>query len=179
MIMKYIRLVSTLLLLCFLAACHNNPSGPREPVQIHLTQGSATYYGAYYAEDGIDSHVITLDLFTPSLTLDSAIRGTGYNLYIQDLFVGDATTLVEGTYAADSTGATMTYLRGMQYDQSYVGACMHMIADGKTSGVIPLQEGDIQIRLSGDSTYLTFACRGTDGITYKGDYQGILPIHRP
>lgn len=168
----------SLSLVSLLFSC--KPTTPqRQPTSIHLSQGSAIFYGDYYREDGITSNVITLDLFTSSLQLDSVITGSGHNLYIQDLFVGESTTLAEGTYQADSTGQAMTFLRGICYDQSYVGAVMHSITDGKTAGIVPLTEGEMVVSKSGDSTFITFTCKGTDGLTYKGDYRGILSISMP
>ena len=80
------------------SACKRTTPTPRQTYPATYTTAYQQIYGHCY--DSLpDLAVVALDLYTAGLDLDkdSLIRGTGYNLYLSDIFVPDS-LLEEGEY---------------------------------------------------------------------------------
>lgn len=167
-----------LVLLC--AQCN-----PNKPV-IHperantFDKGRAVFYGAYYAQEGIAQNVLSIDLYSENLGLDSAnvMVGTGVNLYLSDVFLAPQDTfLVKGTYACDTTAQPLTFLPGMNYEGHVSGAYLLDVTDGNLEKITLLQEGSFTLTYSRDTTKIAFLFKGVDGKDYAAQFSGLLPLY--
>ncbi|MCM1034408.1 MAG: hypothetical protein NC038_01805 [Paludibacter sp.] len=142
--------------------------------------GSAVFYGAYYEENGILQNVISLDLYTPGVSLDSTghIIGTGVNLYFSDIFIAPQDTLLPaGTYESDTTALPYTYLPGMDFDGNISGAYLLDISDGALSSVEILSNGHYNLQYKGDSLIVDFVLQNENRQSYSAQYRGRLPLY--
>jgi hypothetical protein len=115
------------------------------------------------------------------LELDSAqhIKGTGYNLYLSDIFVPDS-LLATGTYLSDSTGAAFTFLSGRDYDGYPYGTYILKIEEDKITSILLIDSGAITYR--NDSLLFTLYYQNAEGrtVTYQPCYQGeLIPWQKP
>ena len=81
-----------------------------------------------HAYDSVPYPVVALDLYSKGLELDAdhRMRGTGYNLYISDIFVPvsygeDTLRLVAGKYHSERTAQPFTFLPGKSWDGQPTG----------------------------------------------------------
>lgn len=97
-------------------------------------------YGHCY--DSIPYAVVALDLYSEGLSLDQnhRIRGTGYNLYLSDIFVSDS-LLEAGTYYSDTTAVPFTFLPGRDYEGLPHGMYLLNIEEDKIVGIQVLDSG--------------------------------------
>ena len=117
---KYLFIVIALCPFVFQACRNSQPSGYRGmPKEYNLCYEEI--YGRCY--DSIPYAVVALDLYSEGLELDEEhhMRGTGYNLYISDIFVPERTTadslrLAVGEYKSDTTGEPFTFLPGRNWE---------------------------------------------------------------
>ena len=73
--------------------------------------GYAQFYGAYYRDYGNANNVISVSLFSDSLDVDDNgdLKGYGQYLYLEDVFVEPADTLIpDGTYKVSESGSSFT-----------------------------------------------------------------------
>ena len=114
--MRKIIFIFGLVGLLALSACHpSNPSG-RKGLPENYTLAYQEIYGHCY--DSLPNvAVVALDLYSEGLELDKnhRIKGTGYNLYLSDIFVPDS-LLEPGLYRSDTTAAPFTFLPGMNFE---------------------------------------------------------------
>ena len=102
------------------ASCQRNAPYERRSFPQEYTLAYEEIYGHYYDSTAA---VVALDLYSKGLDLDkdSLIRGTGYNLYLSDIFVPDS-LLEEGEYKSlnpDSLNPIpYSFLPGKDYDFS-------------------------------------------------------------
>ena len=145
---------------------------PSKPNMIEFNYAEVTRYGAQYAEQGIESNVYMLDLYTPGLTLnkEGIIEGTGYNLCFSDVFtLSTDTRLLTGVeYTADSTGRADTFLPGQDFDGNINGAYLLEIQDGKVTAITLYDRGAFRICPTGDTTeiHLFYGKMPFNGILY-------------
>lgn len=81
----------------------------------HYTWGYAEYFGKEYADYGINNNVISISLFSDSLSIDStqSLVGVGQYLFLEDVFVRPTDkTLPVGTYTVDTTSLPFTVTPG-------------------------------------------------------------------
>lgn len=85
-----------LLCLCLAFAglsCSHEPAPPHEYEQDpNYTYMGAAYYGQYYLQEGIDSHVFSLTLYSEGMVSpdSTAVSPPGQELYLEDLFIPEA-----------------------------------------------------------------------------------------
>lgn len=139
--------------------------------------------------DSIPYAVVSLDLYSEGLTLDTATRrmqGSGYNLYLSDIFVpGD--TLAPGEYTSfsyreDSEASTpFTFLPGRDFEGTPHGAYLLKIENGKLisyqvfrSGTFVVQDTTNGLR----SLSFTFVYTGAENrtATYECHFQDSLRL---
>lgn len=139
-----------------------------------------------YAYDSIPQAVVALDLYSKGLELDAdhRMRGTGYNLYISDIFVPeshgqDTLRLVPGKYHSERTGLPFTFLPGKDWDGQPTGMYVLYVEDGKLQSIQVLDSGYIVVK---DTTSVmkdlefTLYYKNAYGsrATYKPHFQGVL-----
>lgn len=137
-------------------------------------------YGACY--DSIPYAVVALDLYSEGLSLDTAHRmqGTGYNLYLSDIFVAaDADTLVVGNYQSDNSAKPFTFLPGRDYEGTPHGIYLLYIENGQLQSIQLFESGTLVVR---DTTnglkdlHFTLHYRNANNadVTYDSHFQGHL-----
>lgn len=157
-------------------AC-DNPSKPT-PINIETSfdKGGVTRYGKYYEEEGIKQNVFDLDVYSKNLGLDSVgkMYGTGTNLYISDIFLPEADTiLAEGTYTMDSTGVAFSYLQGIQCEGNVSGA--YLLIMGESGYTVDLiKEGTFVVVQEDDTTQIDFNLIRSSGSKYEATFRGVL-----
>ena len=122
-----------------------------------------------------DVAVVALDLYSDGLELDKdkQIRGTGYNLYLSDIFVPDS-LLESGSYRSDNTGEPFTFLPGRDYEGYPSGMYLLNIEDDKVLYIQLLDSGSFIYR--NDSLLFTLYYRSSYGgrTTYNCSFHGEL-----
>jgi hypothetical protein len=79
------------------------------------TWGYTEYFGKEYADYGIDNNILSVSLFSDSLSIDTtqSLVGTGQYLFLEDVFVRSTDkTLPVGTYTVDTTSLPFTVSPG-------------------------------------------------------------------
>lgn len=137
-------------------------------------------YGHCY--DSVPYSVVALDLYAGDLTLDSTHRmqGTGYNLYLSDIFVAAGSdSLLVGTYRSDTTALPYTFLPGRDYEGTPGGIYLLYVENGKLQS---FQLFDSATFVLSDTTnglkdlQLTLHYRNAynAAVTYETHFQGTL-----
>lgn len=157
-----------------------------QPVKTHVRQTFPASYDLAYQEiyghcyDSIDFPVVALDLYSEGLSLnrDHLIKGSGYNLYLSDIFVPDS-LLAEGEYKSQMTNVKSqitpyTFLPGRDYEGTPHGMYILRIDDNKITSIQVLDSGSFVFR--NDSLLFTLYYRNNYGytVTYTPSFTGIL-----
>lgn len=142
-------------------------------------------YGKAY--DSIPYPVVALDLYSKGLELDAdhRMRGTGYNLYISDIFVPeshgvDTLRLVPGKYHSERTGLPFTFLPGKDWDGQPTGMYVLYVENGKLQSITMLDSGYIVVKDTMSSVVkdleFTLYYKNAYGsrATYRPHFQGAL-----
>ena len=181
--MKHIHYILIFAAGLLVASCGNN--GKPDPVVFSkkLDKGYAVFYGNYYSAEGINRNVLSLDIYSPTITIDSLgrIGGTGTNVYLSDIFIDTADTLMRrGEYKTDTTYLSYTFLAGIEYENHYSGAYLLNIKDNGYD-VTLVKSGTMTLSYSGDSTIIDFSLLldNANRTVYTGQYRGILPYYIP
>ncbi|HCS88253.1 MAG TPA: hypothetical protein DIW30_07660 [Bacteroidales bacterium] len=172
-----IRCVLLLVSLCFMQ-CREPATTTTAQRESHYDKGQVMFYGAYYAEEGVEQNVVALDMYSKGLSLDSAgyMVGTGVNLYISDIFLPKQDTfLVETTYVADTTGNEFTFLPGVNYEGQISGVYVLQVTDGALSSAELFSEGSFKVVSKEDSVFIEFLLQNEAGKKYAADFKGKLP----
>ncbi len=144
-----------------------------------FNSGYSAFYGSYYDYLGIQENVVSMTLFSPNLTVDTAgyYVGTGTNLILSDIFLSPSDTLLpDGRYVASDSAAAFTFLRGQTFDDNPLGAYMLIITETGYS-VEVLTEGSFELQTLGDSVLIDFNFKRTNGKTYAPTFRGVLPMY--
>ena len=176
---SYRLFIAGLLVLC---AC--NPVKTIEQHSLPTEYASAweERYGVCY--DSIPYAVVALDLYTDGLTLDTAARrmnGTGYNLYLSDIFV-PSDTLAPGEYHSLIPNSLIpnpySFLPGKDYEGTPTGMYLLYVENGQLQSIQVLDSGSFVMRdTTNGLTDLRFTLYYTDNgtNTYECHFQGPLP----
>lgn len=170
-----------LIFLLVLVGCRPvNP--PVRPVQraSEYVLGYEESYGRFYG-DSVPYRVFALDLYSEGVSLDSTghIVGTGWNLYLSDIFLSlDSDSLLSGEYHSSSSPEAFTFLPGVFYEDMPHGAYLLQIEDGGIAGISTFSDGVMTITHDGDTTdaSIHFVKQGvtrTDTI-YSAHFRGVL-----
>ncbi len=132
--------------------------------------------------DSIPYHVVALDLYSEGLILDNnhRMKGTGYNLYISDIFLPDGfSRLPAGDFHSDATGSPYSFLPGRDWDGTPTGMYLLYIEEGKLQSIQLLDSGSFIMRDTTNGLIdidFTLYCTGSYGnrVTYKPHFQGEL-----
>ena len=130
-------------------------------------------YGHCY--DSVPYAVVALDLYSEGLELDENhhIKGSGYNLYLSDIFVPDS-LLAEGSYHSDTTALPYTFLPGKSFDGYPHGMYVLNIEEDKVVNIQVSDSGSLVYH--NDSLSFTLYYRNVYGsrATYKCLFHGTL-----
>ncbi len=174
----------TVLTISALAFSSCQPSRPsvRQDFPGSYTLAYQEIYGRCY--DSIDYPVVALDLYSDGVSLDRNhhIKGTGFNLYLSDIFVPDS-LLEEGTYNSLNLKSQIsnlqsplpfTFLPGRDYEGTPHGMYILRIEDNKVASIQVLDSGSFAYR--NDSLLFTLYYRNAYGrwITYTPTFAGTL-----
>lgn len=130
-------------------------------------------YGDYYQSG---HRVYSIDLLSDGLNFDSTgyIVGSGYNLYLSDIFVekNSTTSLPAGTYTMDSTAKDMTFLHGMYFDNNVTGAYLLEIKENQIQRITLFTGGTMTIDYVDGDTLFEFDLYIADSTNYHATYHG-------
>ena len=93
--------------------------------------------------------VFSMDLLCNGLIFDSThhIMGTGYNLYLSDIFLpNDTSRLIDGTYRMDTTAQPFTFLPYMYFEGEITGTYLLDIQNDNISRIIGFTKGEMKIQ---------------------------------
>ena len=175
---KHIFILLCLTSLLCLPGCKRKPYQPIYPFPTEYTSAYQEIHGHCY--DSIPFAVVSLDLYSEGLELDDdhRMKGSGYNLYISDIFVPDS-LLAAGTYCTDTSAQAFTFLPGRNFDGTPFGMYLLRIEEGKLISIQLLDSGrfavrdttnnliDLQFTLYYQNSYNYTA-------TYETHFQGLL-----
>ena len=181
------RMKKVLYLLSIIAFALNSckPFTPavRQEFPVEYDLAYQEIYGHFY--DSVPYAVVALDLYSEGLTLnkDHKMEGTGYNLYLSDIFVPDS-LLTEGEYRSFNPSLhpsiePFTFLAGRDYEGTPHGMYILSIGDGKVASIHVLDSGSFVYR--GDSLLFTLYYRNSRGekCTYRPVFGGSLLPYQP
>ena len=163
-------------MLCITSCRPYTPSAYRGLPE-RYTSAYQQIYGHCY--DSIPYAVVALDLYSDGVDLDKNhhIKGTGYNLYISDIFVPDS-LLEEGEYHSlnnnQSPITPFTFLPGKSYEGYPYGMYILRIEEDQVTNIQVLDSGAFAYR--NDSLLFTLYYRNAYGgkATYKCHFSGTL-----
>ena len=174
-----------LVTLCVTACRPSGPSSYRGMPKEYTTAYEEIYGHCY---DSIPYAVVALDLYSDGLSLNAQrkIRGTGYNLYISDIFVPDS-LLAEGDYTSlpyrEGSGLgspqPFTFLPGRDFEGQPHGMYLLNIEDDKIIQIQRLDSG--WFSYCNDSLAFTLYYRNAYGerATYKPIFCGpLIPVKK-
>lgn len=164
------------------AGCKPYSPSPYKGMPKEYVLGYEEIYGHCY--DSIPSAVVALDLYSDGLTLDQnhRIQGTGYNLYISDIFVPDS-LLEEGAYKSipqDSLSAfnfqlsSFRFLPGRDYEGLPHGIYVLKIEEDQIASIQVLDSGSFVYR--NDSLLFTMYYKNAYGSRAKYTYSFPGPL---
>lgn len=151
-IVQHAKKMSVILIAALaLIGCRPPYSGNKSGLPDQYTTAYQEVYG--YCYDSIPSPVIALDLYSDGLELDSnhQMVGTGYNLYISDIFLpthqhADSLLLQSGTYRSDTTALPYTFLPGRDWEGTPSGMYLLYVEEGMLQSIQLLDSGTIIVR---------------------------------
>jgi hypothetical protein len=159
-------------------ACTRYNPTPRTVLPTEYSSAWQEIYGHCY--DSIPCAVVALDLYSEGLELDKnhRMKGTGYNLYISDIFVPDS-MLAAGSYKSDKSGEAFTFLPGRDWDGTPTGMYLLRIEEGKLQSIQVLDSGLLVVKDTTNSlTDLQFTLYYKNAygnkVTYTTHFQGTL-----
>jgi len=147
------------------------------------TWGYAEYYGAYYAQNGNPNNVISLSLFSDSLTINSIgnLVGTGQYLYLENIYIpATEVFLPAGTYTVNKSGNAFTITPGIKDtvdNQVYpIGAYISYF-EGNTamSKMNLITDGSMVVTVSGDNYSINCNFVTADKKVLNGSFSALLP----
>lgn len=146
--------------LMVLAGCTPNKPSPYRGLPKTYNLAYQEIYGHCY--DSIPYAVVSLDLYSEGIELDKnhRIKGTGYNLYLSDIFVPDS-LLTEGAYKSDTSAQPFTFLPGRDYEGTPHGMYILNIEEDKIIQIQVLDSGSFVYR--NDSLLFTLYYRNRYG----------------
>lgn len=182
--MRKICLISSFILV-LLTACKTETL--RVPYQYEVNPafkwGYAEFYGKYFSNYNINNNVLTLNLFTEKLFVnsDNALDGTGQYLILENIFIAPSDTILPaGMYSLGETGAPFTFFGGKKFEDNGQeipsGAFIYYIEPEPTkSRIAYVTGGTFNVSISNDSVYNIQCDFELDGKSQlKGTFKNVL-----
>ena len=175
------RVIIWIVLAVCMVSCKKTTIQPKSTFPTEYSSVWEVRYGKCY--DSIPYQVVALDIYSDGLSLDTAenrMTGTGYNLYISDIFVTND-TLAAGTYRSlspsDMTPQPFTFTPGRDFEGTPDGIYLLRVENGKLQSIQVLDSGSFVMRqVSGDIKELQFTLYYSTSEkkknTYECHYQG-------
>ena len=185
--MKHSFVVYLLLTAVLLWGCKRYPSGGKSSMPEQYATAYQEIYGHCY--DSIDFPVVALDLYDEGLYLTNERRmaGTGYNLYLSDIFVPDS-LLAAGEYTtlspATDTPAPFTFLPGHDWEGTPTGIYLLYVEEGVLQSIQLIDSGRMVVKAAEEDYAdidFTFYYRDIYGYksTYNTSFKGtLLPVKK-
>lgn len=184
--MKRISIVLTISIIALvgLYSCRQRTPYVYRGLPKEYTLGWENQYGQCY--DSVPYDVVAVDLYSEGLTLNEqhVIQGSGYNLFLSDIFVDSTATsgtsqLLAGTYHSATTATPYTFLPGKDYEGDPHGMYILQIEENKVVGIQVIDSGYMVVT---DTTngfkdlQFTLYYQNSYGYTttYTTHFQGIL-----
>ena len=165
-------------ILVVIVACKTNPiPAPSTELQADsiYTKVHLQKYGDYYSSG---HQVYAIDLLSDGLEFDDDFRisGTGYNLYLSDVFAPRDSTqrMPAGTYYMDSTIQDMHFLQGKDFEGSITGTYLLYIQNSQLQRIILFSSGKMTVEYIEEDFLLDFDLYTPDSIRYHATYQGAV-----
>lgn len=182
---RYIIHSALYLTIAFLSVtCKPTTIQPKATIPTEYILAWEERYGAHY--DSIPYHVVALDLYSEGLSLDTVhhMQGTGYNLYLSDIFVPED-TLEIGTYRSFQLDkyplniTPYTFLPGHDYEGTPTGIYLLRVENGKLQSIQIFDSGTMVVcDTTNGVTDIRFALSYKDennaDATYECHFQGKL-----
>ena len=175
----------TLALIVALLACTQTSNTPHQnnnfTMNTPFTQARAVYYGPFYEDMGLSTQVFEMEFFTQGLSLDSMgyLVGTGYHLYITDLFALTSDSIPpQDTYTVDSInyGQPQTIMPGKRIGDFLIGAQLtHVGQEFITSHL--LTQGTLQLQWTNDTAHICINMSTPNKDKVQTYFVGKLPIY--
>ncbi len=160
-----------------ICSCTPHYSGDKKSgLPTEYTSAYQEIYGVCY--DSIAYPVVALDLYSDGLELDTnhRMQGTGYNLYISDIFLplktgADSLHIKTGIYRSDTTALPYTFLPGKDWEGTPSGMYLLYVNNGSLQSIQLLDSGTIVIRDTTNAlTDLQFTLYYKNQYGYKTTY---------
>lgn len=143
-----------------------------------FTWGYAEFYGPYYENRNNPNQVVTLNIFSDSLEIDSTstLKGIGQYLYLEDVFMNPTDTLMpEGTYTISNTGNAFTIYPGKQIEENGtkydVGAYIYFIEKNNAYTVRKfISSGNMKVSYANNKTIINFNFQMIDSVKQRNIY---------
>lgn len=180
--MKHVGLIVLTVVIAAITSCKPNQPSTYRGLPKEFTTAYEEVYGHCY--DSIPYAVVALDLYSEGLSLNAQrrIQGTGYNLYLSDIFVPDS-LLAEGDYISLNSNPLIpqpyTFLPGRDYEGMPHGMYLLNIEDDKIIQIQVLDSGRFSFR--NDSLAFTLYYRNAYGekATYQTCFCGpLIPVKK-
>lgn len=184
--MKHVGLIVLTVVIAAITSCKPNQPSTYRGLPKEFTTAYEEVYGHCY--DSIPYAVVALDLYSEGLSLNAQrrIQGTGYNLYLSDIFVPDS-LLTPGDYITLSfregqgvgSPEPFTFLPGRDYEGMPHGMYLLNIEDDKIIQIQVLDSGRFSYR--NDTLAFTLYYRNAYGekATYQTQFCGpLIPVKK-
>ena len=183
--MKNIRYIVILIGITLLSACKPSNTVTKSGLPEEFTVAWEEIYGRCY--DSIPHAVVALDLYSEGLDVDTVnhqMHGTGYNLYLSDIFLPDRTGkdslhLAPGTYRSGTSAKPYTFLPGHDYEGTPTGIYLLYVENDKLQSIQVLDSGWLVVRDTSNNMkdlQLTLYYQNAEKVRteYKCHFQGAL-----
>ncbi len=174
----------SLMVLVGLGSCRNRTPYVYQGFPKEYTLCWENQYGRCY--DSVPYNVVAVDLYSDGLTLNAKhlMQGTGYNLFLSDIFVdtdaaSGSSQLPAGKYHSDTTALPYTFLPGKDYEGYPHGMYILHIEEDKITGIQVIDSGYMVVRDTTDGLrdlQFTLYYKNAYGYTttYTTHFQGEL-----
>lgn len=148
-----------------------------------FTWGYADFWGDYYQAYRVSQNVMSLSLFSDSLSIDSTgnLKGTGQYLFLEDVFMASSDTLLpEGIYTVGESTAPFSIAKGKELeidDQKFeVGAFVYFVEKNEMYTATKfISSGTMKVVNAGIVTRIDFNFTLNDSTRLKGYFEKPLP----
>lgn len=177
--------IALMLVIIGMMACSGTQTKPHLNNSVNMdmpfTQAYAIYYGPFYEDIGIESHVFEMAFYTEGLAIDSAgyLVGTGYHLYVTDLFAVTSDSIPpQGSYHIDSInyGNPFTMMPGKRMGDFSTGVELTQVGNEYISTHL-MTDGTLQLQWQGDTAHIQISMRTDNNGKVESSYTGKLPIY--
>ncbi|MBO7259415.1 MAG: hypothetical protein J6U94_05065 [Paludibacteraceae bacterium] len=179
------RYIALSVLILGMMACSGNPNKPQAnnafTMDTPFMHAYAIHYGPFYEDIGITSQVFEMEFYTDGLTVDSAgyIHGTGYHLYITDLFATSFDSILpQATYTIDSInyGSPLTIMPGKRIGDFTTGAQLTQVGNEFLSTHL-ITGGALHLQWQGDTVHIQLNMHTSNNSKIESSYTGKLPTY--